>query len=136
LDKSIVKEADFFESILLENKGAFEFQVKKLPPKSQISALKAAALIDLNEDGLMDVVAGGNFYGNTVHIGRQDADFGSMLINKGNGQFETKPLNNLSLQGQIRDIEKIKIGAKEMLLVARNNEAIKIIDFVTNENQE
>lgn len=129
LKTATLKEADFFESILLENDGQQHFKAIQLPATAQISPLKTAQLIDANKDTLMDIIVGGNFYGNNVQMGRYDGNFGSVLMNKGNGHFESEPLNGLTIKGQIRKIEKIKVDNKEFLLIARNNEDLKLIEF-------
>ena len=62
-------------------------------------------------------------------MGRYDADFGSVLLNKGKGNFEYMGLPGLSVKGQIRHIERINVAGKEAFILARNNDTAKIISF-------
>jgi len=71
----------------------------------------------------------GNYYENNVQMGRYDADFGTLLLNRGNGSFAAESINGLQLKGQVRHISKINIGKQEAYVVARNNDSAMIIRF-------
>ena len=62
-------------------------------------------------------------------MGRYDADFGTLLINKGNGSFTVESINGLQIKGQVRHISKINIGRKEAYILAKNNDSTTIIQF-------
>jgi hypothetical protein len=62
-------------------------------------------------------------------MGRYDADFGTILINRGNGKFESVALNGLAIKGQVRHIQKINIGKKEAFILVRNNDSTMVIQF-------
>ena len=91
-------------SMLFINKGEGKFSASPLPWQSQLSPLKAALAKDVNRDGLPDLMLAGNFYENNVQLGRNDADFGSLLINKGGTKFVHQLLPGLSLKGQVRKL--------------------------------
>ena len=62
-------------------------------------------------------------------MGRYDADYGTILINKGKGVFEAQSINGLAIKGQVRHIKPIKIGKQTAFIVARNNDSIMVIKF-------
>jgi len=62
-------------------------------------------------------------------MGRYDADYGTVLINKGNGQFSSESLNGLSIKGQVRSIQPLRIGKTDAWLIACNNDSTRIIQF-------
>ena len=65
-------------------------------------------------------------------MGRNDADYGTILVNKGKGKFEAESINGLELKGQVRHIEKINVGKKEAFILARNNDSTMVIQFKDN----
>jgi hypothetical protein len=65
-------------------------------------------------------------------MGRNDADFGTILVNKGNGRFDCESINGLEIKGQVRHIKKIKIGKEEAYILARNNDSVMVIKFADN----
>jgi enediyne biosynthesis protein E4 len=62
-------------------------------------------------------------------MGRYDGDFGTVLINRGNGSFETENINGLQIKGQVRHISKINIGKTQAYILTRNNDSTLIIKF-------
>jgi hypothetical protein len=91
-------------SMVLINEGKQQFKSIPLPWQAQLSTLKAAIARDFNQDGLMDLLLAGNFYENNVQLGRSDADFGSMLINKGGTNFVYQMLPGININGQVRKL--------------------------------
>jgi hypothetical protein len=51
-----------------------------------------------------------------------------VLINKGKCQFEVAKLKGLQIEGQVKSIKKIKIKDKNLLLVARNNDKLMVLE--------
>jgi len=62
-------------------------------------------------------------------MGRYDADFGTILVNKGKGSFTAESINGLTIKGQVRHISKIRIAGKEAFILARNNDSTMVIRF-------
>jgi enediyne biosynthesis protein E4 len=131
LSKATVFEANNFNNSILINDGKGNFTIESLPMKAQYSPFITAQIIDANGDNLPDVLMGGNFYECNIEMGRYDADYGTILINKGKGQFEVQKINGLKIEGQVRRIRKLKIKGKDVLLIARNND--KLMSIVTSE---
>ena len=114
-------------SILFENTGGLSFKPHILPDRLQFSALKAAALYDLNGDGRQEVLLGGNFYENNIELGRYDASFGNVLSIGTDNAFEVWPFGGLRIKGQVRRIAPITIGGKDCFIIARNNDSAMVV---------
>ena len=129
LENSLVHTAYNFSSSVLINDGRMNFTLRPLPWPAQLSPLKDGLVVNANNDDLPDLLLVGNFYENNIQMGRYDADFGSLLINKGNGNFVYENLNGQILKGQIRKIRPITIQQKPAFILARNNDSTSIIRF-------
>jgi hypothetical protein len=129
LKKAQKYSVDYLSNALLLNKGNKNFAVTALPYEAQLTTYRTAMDVQANNDSLPDVLLLGNYYDNNVEIGRQDADFGSLLINKGSGQFVYAPLNGLAISGQVRNIKSITINGRQAYILAKNNDAVQIIRF-------
>ncbi len=127
LKEADVLTADYFASSILINDGKLNFSITPLPWQVQLSPLKTALIINANNDNLPDVLSFGNFYENQVQIGRSDADYGTLLINKGGGNFNAQNLNGVIVKGQVRKANKIRIGKEEAIVLARNNDSAMVI---------
>lgn len=121
--------ADYFSNAVIINNGNMNFTVKELPFEAQLTTYRDAVIVNANNDELPDILLTGNFYGNNIEIGRQDGDFGSILINKGGGNFEYSILNGTTIMGQPRLIKPITIAGKAAYLVARNNDSLEVLQF-------
>lgn len=122
-----VYTADYFYNAVLINDGKGNFSVKALPWQAQLTCLKDATVIDANGDKLPDILTAGNFYEQAIPLNRNDAGFGSILINKGNGNFEATNINGLVITNQVRHILPITIKSGKAYVIARNNDALMII---------
>ncbi len=121
--------ADYFSSAVLINKGNLQFETQSLPYEAQLTTYRDAVVVNANNDNLPDILLMGNYYDNNVEIGRNDAGFGTILINKGNGKFDCQSLNGMAIKGQVRHIEPIQIAAKNSFVIARNNDSLMLIKF-------
>lgn len=117
---------NFANSIFI-NKGNLQFEQRALPYQAQFSTLRDAVIVNLNKDSFPDIVMMGNYYDNSVDIGRNDADFGTALINKGDGNFSASSLNNLVIKNQVRHIQPIVINNKPAFVIAKNNDSVIVV---------
>lgn len=120
-------QANYFANAVLINDGKGNFTIQALPWQAQLSSLKDAVIIDANNDNLPDILMVGNFYENNIQMGRYDADFGTILINKGNGKFECESINGLQIKGQVRHIKPITINKQKAFILVRNNDSVMVI---------
>lgn len=121
LTQSVHRAANTFQSMYFENLGNLKFAPHILPDPLQFSTLNACTLADLNGDGRLEAILGGNFYECNIEMGRYDANFGNVLRFGKNGEMQVFPLGDLRIKGQARRIETIKISNKPAFVFARNN---------------
>jgi len=120
--------ADYFSNAVLLNDGKMHFTVSALPWEAQLTSYRDAVVINANNDDLPDILLVGNYYDNNIQMGRYDADFGTILINKGHGNFSCETINGLQIKGQIRHVREITLAKKEeAFILARNNDSVIVI---------
>ena len=128
LEESLKYEINSFESIYLQNNDG-KFIAKPLPYQAQFSNINAMVVKDIDLDGNLDIVLGGNLYNAEVETPRNDASYGLWLKGDGNGNFDPQlPRNSgLVMVGDVRNIQKLKVGTETHLLVAKNNKPLQQI---------
>ena len=128
LKNAKVLEVNRFESVYLENNGKKQFKVGALPNEAQVSKIFTFHATDVNQDGNLDVLLGGNFYGVSMYQGRYDASYGLLLQGNGKGTFRAilPTSSGFLLEGEIRDIKPLKTASGLIYLVARNNAPLQV----------
>ena len=129
LERADTLEANYFSNSLILNEGNMIFRTLPLPWKAQLSSLRTAVVVDANNDSLPDVLIAGNYYENNIQMGRYDADFGTVLINRGGGQLDAVSINGVSIKGQVRHIKIGMIKGKESYFFAKNNDSLIVIQY-------
>jgi hypothetical protein len=129
LEQAALFTADFFANAVLINKGNLQFETKALPWQAQFSPYKDAVVVNANNDSLPDILLMGNYYDNNIEMGRYDADYGTLLVNRGGGSFSCETLKGCAVKGQVRHIRRIDIGGGEAFILARNNDSTMVIQF-------
>ncbi len=129
LETSDLLTANYFSNAILINDGKMNFTLQAMPWQAQLSPLRDAIVINANNDSLPDILMAGNYYNSNIQMGRYDADFGTILLNKGNTQFSAENINGLQIKGEVRHIRKLMINGKEAYILARNNESTLVIAF-------
>jgi hypothetical protein len=122
-DKATVWTADYFENAVLINTGKGDFELKALPNALQYAPYMAVHQLGKTvQEGFLMV---GNFHDANIQRGRYDASYGMwMRSNPTTGQLEAQPLG---WTGQFRKIRAIQIGGKACLVLARNNDFLKVV---------
>lgn len=128
IDKSIIQEVNHFESGVLLNMGNGNFEWKAFPSMAQRSWTFAIQVLDLNADGILDLILGGNLAQIKPEIGKFDASFGEVLIGKGDGTFTFSPnyQNGLKLEG---DVRAFSLLGGDRILVVKNSAAAEIWNY-------
>ncbi len=129
IEHSVSSSADYFASAALINNGNLNFTTQPLPWQAQLTSYRDAAVADVNGDNLPDIILAGNFYSNTIHTGRYDEDYGTVLVNFGKGNFSCQNLNGLIVKGEVRHILPIKINNQSAFILAKNNSNLTVIKF-------
>lgn len=129
IKSSVILSAGYLANAVLINNGNRHFTTQALPWQAQLTSYKDAAIINANNDALPDILLGGNFYENNIQMGRYDADFGTILINRGSGNFDVETLNGFAIKGQVRHIRPIKMRQRQAYVFARNNDSAVLATF-------
>jgi len=132
LEEAQVHTANYFDNAILINNGNLNFTVKALPWEAQLSSYRDAIVVDANGDNLPDVLLMGNYYDNNIQMGRYDADFGTILVNKGHDNFECENINGLQVKGQVRHVRRISIAGQDAFILAKNNDSTRVIHYYTS----
>jgi len=103
MDTALRFKADILVHLILINEGNPRFTLQALPDFGQVSALKHAVMMDLNEDGQPELITVGNFYPTESQTPRLDASVGQAheLIN---GKLNPIPMSQsgLFISGDVR----------------------------------
>ena len=120
-------EANYFDNAVLVNQGNGKFETVSLPDLAQWTPYKTAQIVDINHDNLPDVLMYGNYFGNNIQLGRYDADFGKVLINKGNCRFEARNTEGVQIKGEARRMLPIQIGKQRAFVLGLNNDKVRVL---------
>lgn len=123
---AVVLESDYFSNAILINDGSGKFELQALPRLAQKSPIYAVLDLDIDGDDDPDLITGGNYYDCNIQLGRYDADYGSILLND-DGTLEAGKYQNLGIKGQVKHIQALKSGGNQYLLIARNDEPLKLM---------
>jgi hypothetical protein len=118
-----VKQAYRLESSVLRRTADGAFVFEPLPQEAQLAPVFGIATADVNADGHLDVLLGGNFDGVKPEIGRMASSEGLLLLGAGDGSLRAvRPADSgFRVSGQVRAMARMKTRDGLRLLVARNN---------------
>lgn len=113
-------------SCFVRNEGD-RFVIQPLPVQMQIAPVFAVATLDVNGDGNLDFVAGGNLTATRSRTGKMTGNTGFVFLGDGRGGFEFvgPSATGLHLTG---DVRKILVDG-DRLIVAINDAPLKVVRF-------
>jgi hypothetical protein len=126
LDKSKVLEVKLLSSIMLlsGNKG---YEKIELPLEAQYSPIYSFLVLDVDKDGVQDLIAGGNQFQVKPQFGRYDASQGWMFKGRlKDGRFSLESGVDLNVKGQIRGIDCSKANGEIYILFAKYDDELEV----------
>lgn len=98
---------------------------KALPIQAQFTPVFAIATVDVNADGHLDLLLGGNMYKMKPELGINDASFGMLFTGNGQGDFEyvNYTESGIFCKGEVREILEVQSGDDGYIIFARNNQS-------------
>ncbi|WP_192085244.1 VCBS repeat-containing protein [Algoriphagus sp. Y33] len=126
LEEAQVLVANSLESMYLENTGS-GFKAIPLPREAQAFPVYAIQTMDVNQDGNMDLILGGNQTFTRIRIGVIDAGLGLVMLGDGKGNFH--PLSpsesGIGIKGDIKSILQLQSSDESSLLFGIHNQQIQ-----------
>ena len=124
LRSSSVKTFNYSNNVIAWNEGNGKFTIMVLPLEVQLSSVNAVLCKDINNDGKLDIILGGNITECLPQFGRLDTNYGIVLKNNGNRQFTVidPARTGVSVTGMVRDIAWMNGQKEHYILFLRNNE--------------
>ena len=117
------------QSVYISNKGNRKLAIQPLPVYAQISMVNGIVPEDVDKDGKEDIIVAGNFYPFRAQLGPMDAGIGLWLKGDGKGNFTPQLYNQsgLYIPGDVRNLIELKGSHYNMLVAAKNNDAVQVI---------
>jgi hypothetical protein len=111
------------QSLILENVGNFEFNLKLLPALVQQGPVKDILVSDINRDGQEDLLFVGNDFTIEPVEGQHDAGVGVVLLGDGKGGFQPLPPQHSGfwVEHDARHIRKVKQQNGDLIVVTQNS---------------
>jgi enediyne biosynthesis protein E4 len=124
VENAIKKTAIVQESVIAINKGNGQFKIQALPAAVQFSAVNTICTIDINKDGILDIILGGNQYDFKPQFSQLDANYGSVLLGNKNGQYNWMPNNESGffIKGEVKHLKIVKNKNNNISLMAVIND--------------
>ncbi|MFM8911915.1 MAG: FG-GAP-like repeat-containing protein, partial [Flammeovirgaceae bacterium] len=113
-------------SVYLKNENG-NFLLSHLPDEAQLAPVYSFAIDDVDNDGNLDLLLGGNQYAVQPDFGQYDGSLGLILLGDGKGGWQAIDTqeSGFIVRGETRHIGVLKNFKKEkIVLVSRNNQTL------------
>ncbi|MDA0843114.1 MAG: VCBS repeat-containing protein [Bacteroidetes bacterium] len=120
---------NFDRSVLMLNTGKLDFEVIDLPLEAQLGPINDLLVLDINQDGNLDIMAVGNNYGNEVFVGHLDALNGLVLLGDGSGDFKVvkTPQSGFNVPFDAKRLVRLKMGnGKDLFIASQNRDTLMV----------
>ncbi|SFR38846.1 Repeat domain-containing protein [Robiginitalea myxolifaciens] len=135
IGQSLVKEASMSTSVIAVNEGNGQFRIVPLPPRVQLSCICDISCTDLNADGNLDLVLGGNNFEFKPQYSRLDAGLGNVLLGDGSLNFEWQSFDRsgFSIREEVKYLRELRDNSgRRFILAAVNSAAPKLYEIEPN----
>ncbi len=114
---------NYCPSIVALNNGNGSFSIQPLPVLVQLSSVNAICTSDINGDGKIDLLLGGNLFTFPPQFGRLDASYGHVLLNDGKGKYSLMDTRSsgLLVKGEIKNIKEMNSKNSRNFLITQND---------------
>ena len=119
--------ANRMETTLLLSGPEGKFTITALPEQAQYSPIYAINLYDWNADGNIDILFLGNDHFFKLRLGKFDANYGTLLLGNGKGEF--RYLNQIESGLDIRGAVKSSLLIEDRLFLGINDNSLKTYQF-------
>jgi len=130
LEEAYKLTATTFKSYYLENIDGQRFIIRSLPNQLQLSAINSFVIYDFNQDGLNDIVCGGNLFETEIETTPYDAGMGNVMLNEGAGKFTlvSTEKSGLKLNKNLKNMKLLLMSSNDYpaVLAANNNDVLQL----------
>ena len=124
-ENSIMKQSAISESVIAINEGGGKFSIKTLPSRVQLSCVCGITCTDVNNDGHLDLILGGNNFEFKPQFSRLDANFGNVLLGDGQLGFEWQDYetSGFFVRDEIKHLKAFKDSKGRVYMIAAINDS-------------
>ena len=131
INNSLVKKVTNSESVIAINNGKGQFELRAFPDRVQFSSINGISILDVNNDGNLDLIMGGNNFEFKPQFSRLDAGYGNVLLGDGNLNFKWQNYTDSGffIKNEIKHLRSYKDkNGKTYIITAINNDKPKIFE--------
>ena len=128
----MVLKCETTATVWIENLGNGHFKMHQLPIEAQFAPVNAIVADDLDHDGNIDLLLGGNEYQAEISTGRYDASYGLFLKGDGRGLFTPvkSTQSGFIVVGDMKNLKTItNKNQHQFVLAAVNNDSLKCFEI-------
>lgn len=124
MNNAIQRVATTQESMVALSQGGGKFSLQALPAQVQFSTVNSILVQDINQDGNLDLILGGNRYELKPQFSRLDASYGSVLLGSKKGRFTwvSNTDSGVFIRGEVKGIKALHGKGKKNGFIAVVND--------------
>jgi len=127
LESALHYDAFTFASTYFENLGNGSYKASILPVQAQVSSVNDFIIMDLDQDGHLDILLAGNLYSSEVETARNDGGHGLVLLGDGAGGFEAldRSESGFFLPYDVKSLKLVEVRGERFVLAGCNDGDLK-----------